>query len=302
MSSWLFILSILSGLLSYSFFNIGFALEKKAISKLSSEVQNKIVEMIKHLLRSKTWLLGFFLTLFSVVLYFIALTWAPLSAIAPLSGFGLVILITFAHIDLHESFNIKEIIGMVMVIVGISASSYFTSLNSKQMLWDEWNVLAHSYTGLIILLSSIVLGLILPIVFILKAKHNSFYAFAVLAGIAAGIQTVIIKGITLWFSPTNYGPVLFIVFLYIGGFLLTALASTGGLQLAFREGKVTNIMALYNGFVTIIPILFGGIVLLEWQDYTILNKTLLGISISIALSGIIIISLEHSHQSSDNNL
>ena len=104
---------------------------------------------------------------------------------------------------------------MVMVIVGISASSYFTSLNSKQMLWDEWNVLAHSYTGLIILLSSIVLGLILPIVFILKAKHNSFYAFAVLAGIAAGIQTVIIKGITLWFSPTNYGPVLFLSLIHI---------------------------------------------------------------------------------------
>jgi multidrug transporter EmrE-like cation transporter len=301
MSSWLFMVSILSGLLSYTAFNIGFALEKKAIRKLIPEDQKSIVTMMKQLMRSKTWLLGFFLTILSIVLYFIALIWAPLSAIAPLSGFGLVILITYAHVDLQESFNYKEIIGIILVIVGISVSSYFTSLSTEPLNWNEWNVLAHSYGGLILILSSIALCFILPIIFFFKLKKHTTYSFAFVAGVAAGIQAIVVKGIIIWFSSTDSSPAIYVLLLYIAGFLLTALGSTGGLQLAFRKGKVTNVMALYNGFITIIPILFGGLVLFEWQVLSVLNQAILGIAISIALIGILILSLEHRHQSLDNN-
>ncbi len=301
MSSWLFIVSILSGLLSYSAFNVGFALEKKAVKKLKPEEQKRIVSMMKQLLRNKTWLIGFFLTVLSIVLYFVALIWAPLSAIAPLSGFGLVILITYAHIDLQESFNYKEIIGIILVIVGVSISSYFTSLNTEPLTWNDWNILAHSYSGLILILSSIALCIILPFIFFFKLKKHTTYSFAFVAGVAAGIQAIVVKGITIWFSSTESNPAIYVLILYIAGFLLTSLGSTGGLQLAFRKGKVTNVMALYNGFITIIPILFGGLVLFEWQSLSVLNQAILGIAISIALIGIIILSLEHRHQSLDNS-
>ena len=301
MSSWLFIVSILSGLLSYSAFNIGFALEKKAVKKLRPEDQKRIVTMMKQLLRNKTWLIGFFLTVLSIVLYFIALIWAPLSAIAPLSGFGLVILITYAHVDLQESFNYKEIIGIILVIVGVSVSSYFTSLNTEPLTWNDWNILAHSYSGLILILSSITLCIILPLIFFFKLKKHTTYSFAFVAGVAAGIQAIVVKGITIWFSSTESNPTIYVLILYIAGFLLTALGSTGGLQLAFRKGKVTNIMALYNGFITIIPILFGGLVLFEWQSLSVLYQVILGLAISIALIGILVLNFEHSHQPSDNN-
>ncbi|MHA1814402.1 MAG: hypothetical protein ACTSX1_00200 [Candidatus Heimdallarchaeaceae archaeon] len=302
MSSWLFILSILSGLLSYSTFNIGFALEKKVVSKLQIDDQSRIISSIKQLIRNKTWLLGFFLTVLSIPLYFIALIWAPLSAIAPLSGFGLVILITYAHIDLKESFNYKEIIGIVLVIGGVSVSSYFTSLSVETLTWNEWNILAHSYIGLTLLLISIALCIILPLIFFFKLKKYSIYSFAFVAGVAAGLQAIVVKGITIWFFSTEDSPAIFVLILYVVGFLLSALGSTGGLQLAFRKGKVTNIMALYNGFLTIIPILFGGLALLEWRSLSVLNQVILGISISIALIGIVILNLEHDHDSSDNNL
>lgn len=301
MSSWLFMVSILSGLLSYTAFNIGFALEKKAVKKLKPEDQKNIVTLMKQLMRSKTWLLGFFLTILSIVLYFIALIWAPLSAIAPLSGFGLVILITYAHIDLQESFNYKEIIGIILVIAGVSVSSYFTSLSTEPLSWNDWNVLAHSYSGLILILISITLCVILPILFFFKLKKHTTYSFAFVAGVAAGIQAIVVKGIIIWFSSTESNPAIYVLLLYIAGFLLTALGSTGGLQLAFRKGKVTNVMALYNGFITIIPILFGGLVLFEWQVLSVLNQVILGIAISIALIGVLILSLEHKHQSLDNN-
>ncbi len=301
MSSWLFIVSILSGLLSYAAFNVGFALEKKAVRKLRPEDQKRIVTMMKQLLRNKTWLIGFFLTVLSIVLYFIALIWAPLSAIAPLSGFGLVILITYAHIDLQESFNYKEIIGIILVIVGVSVSSYFNSLNTEPITWNDWNILAHSYSGLILILSSIALCVILSIIFFFKLKKYTTYSFAFVAGVAAGTQAIVVKGIIIWFSSTESSPAIYVLIMYITGFLLTALGSTIGLQLAFRKGKVTNVMALYNGFITIIPILFGGLVLFEWQPLSVLNQVVLGIAISIALVGILILSLEHRHQSLDNN-
>ncbi len=301
MSSWLFTVSILSGLLSYTAFNIGFALEKKAVKKLSPEDQKSIIVMLKLLIRSKTWLLGFLLTLLSIILYFIALIWAPLSAIAPLSGFGLVILITYAHIDLQESFNYKEIIGIILVIAGVSVSSYFTSLSTEPLNWTDWNLLAHSYGGLILILSSIALCVVLPLIFFFKLKKHTTYSFAFVAGVAAGIQAILVKGIIIWFSSTESSPAIYVLILYIIGFLLTALGSTGGLQLAFRKGKVTNIMALYNGFITIIPILFGGLVLFEWRVLSVLNQAILGIAITVALIGILILSLEHKHQSLDNN-
>ena len=301
MSSWLFIVSILSGLLSYSAFNIGFALEKKAVKKLSIDDQKRIITMIKQLLRNKTWLIGFFLTILSIVLYFIALIWAPLSAIAPLSGFGLVILITYAHVDLKESFNYKEIIGIILVIAGVSVSSYFTSLNTEPLTWIDWNKLAHSYDGLTLILILLELCVALPIILLYKRKKYSIYLFAFVAGVAAGIQAIVVKGIIIWFSSTESSPAIYVLILYIAGFLLTALGSTGGLQLAFRKGKVTNVMALYNGFITIIPILFGGLVLFEWRELSVLHQVILGIAISIALIGILILSLEHRNQSSDNN-
>jgi len=300
MSSWLFIVSILSGLLSYTAFNFGFALEKKAVKKLRLEDQKSIVTMMKQLLRSKTWLIGFFLTILSIVLYFIALIWAPLSAIAPLSGFGLVILITYAHVDLQESFNYKEIIGIILVIVGVSVSSYFNSLNTEPLTWNDWNILA-PHSGLILILSSVALCVILPIIFFFKLKKYTTYSFAFVAGVAAGIQAIVVKGIIIWFSSTESSPAVYVLILYITGFLLTALGSTGGLQLAFRKGRVTNVMALYNGFITIIPILFGGLVLFEWRVLSVLNQVILGLAISLVLIGIFILSLEHRHQSSNNN-
>ena len=299
MTSWLFAISIISGLLSYSTFNIGFALEKKAIKNITLNREIKNLELLKELLKNKIWLLGFFLTIFSIVLYFVALVWAPLSAIAPLSGFGLVILISFAHIDMKESFDKYEIVGMALIIIGISASSYFTSLSQSETMWTDWVLSVHTIAGLTVIFLSVILSLLLPIVFLLKFKGETSFPFAFCAGLAAGIQTVLIKAITIWFSSSSLTKDIFIALLYIAGFLLTALASTGGLQLAFREGKVTNIMALYNGLLTVIPIFFGGLILSEWDALSTVNQALLGVSIFFVLFGIFFLTMKHRHDSSE---
>ena len=135
---------------------------------------------------------------------------------------------------------------------------------------------------------------------IFKRKIQPF-DIAIFAGIIAGIQAIVIKGITIWTSETAWNIDLFIAIFYFVGFLLTALLSTGSLQFAFREGNVSNIMAIYNGVMTIFPIFFGGILLGEWSLLSTLQQTFLGISICVTLSGIVVLSLRHSHSFVETN-
>ncbi|MCG3220149.1 MAG: hypothetical protein H7641_02110, partial [Candidatus Heimdallarchaeota archaeon] len=76
--------------------------------------------------------------------------------------------------------------------------------------------------------------------------------------------------------------------------LLTALISTGSLQFAFKEGKVSIIMAIYNGITILFPIFFGGLLLKEWENMITVNKVFLGIAILLTLIGIVMLSLKHT--------
>ena len=84
--------------------------------------------------------------------------------------------------------------------------------------------------------------------------------------------------------------------------LMTALFSTGSLQFSFKEGKVSIIMSIYNGVMTVFPILFGGIILQEWSDLQTVSQIFLGVSIFITLVGIVILSIKHSQTFQDNKL
>ena len=294
MSKLLFSLSILSGLASFSLYNFGFALEKKAIQKLPSEKKEKTMILLKTILRNPLWLLGLFLTIISVGFYFVALLWAPFSAIAPLSGFGLIILVIFAHIDLKESLKKMEILSFSLILVGIIVSSYLTSLEIVSFTWDEWLGYAHSLGGNLLIGLSILFSVILIIIPFARKTKMKAYNIAIFAGIIAGVQTILIKGITVWFSAQNWNINLVIVIIYILSMLLTALISTGSLQFAFKEGKVSIIMAIYNGITILFPIFFGGLLLKEWENMITVNKVFLGIAILLTLIGIVMLSLKHT--------
>lgn len=295
MDELLFSLSILSGLFSFSLYNLGFAFEKKAIQKLSPQIRGKTSSMIKAILVNPLWLLGLFLTILSVGFYFVALMWAPLSAVAPLAGFGLVILVIYAHIDLKESLKRLEIISIILIIIGISLSSYLISLSGDSINWNQWKILAHSLDGYLVFGSSIFVGLVIISFPFLFKKKFSGYDMAFSAGIIAGIQAVLIKGLSVWVSNNDWSSELYIFILYIIMVLGSALVSTGSLQFAFKEGKISIIMAIYNGIMTIFPVIFGGFILKEWQSLDLLPKIFLGISIFITLIGIVLLSLKHTH-------
>ena len=302
MSKLLFTISVLSGLASFASYNLGFALEKKAIQKLPEEVKERTKTMLKAIITNPLWLFGLFLTMLSVGLYFLALMWAPLSTIAPLAGFGLVVLVVFAHVDLKESLKKIEILSFILIIIGICVSSYITSTEEISYTWDMWTTRAHSLGAILFLCVTVVFGLSFLSFRPSKFKKITSYSFAFFAGSLAGIQTIMIKGSTVWISNQNYTQNLLVFLAFIFAILMTALFSTGSLQFSFREGRVSIIMLIYNGVMTVFPILFGGIYLQEWSSLQILAKTFLGIAIIITLVGVVILSVTHSQTLQDIKL
>jgi len=301
MDELLFSISIFSGLFSFSLYNIGFVLEKKAIQKLPSEIRDKTSFMVKAILTNPLWIFGLVLTILSVGFYFIALMWAPLSAIAPLAGFGLIVLVIYAHIDLKESLKRLEILSIALIIIGISTSSYLISLSNVSIDWNQWKDLSHSLNGYLIFGISIFVGLAIILFPFLMKKKFSGYNIAFFAGIIAGIQVVLIKGLSVWVSNNEWNTELYVFILYVLLVLGTALVSTGSLQFAFREGRVSIVMAIYNGIMAIFPVIFGGFILKEWQSLELIPKVFLGISISITLVGIVLLSLKHYHSFKTSN-
>ena len=301
MDGLLFAISIVSGLLYAALYNIGFALEKKAILKLPNEKKEGVIPLLKSILTNKLWLFGLFLTIASMGFYYLALLWAPLSAIAPLSGFGLVVLVIFAHIDLKESLKKIEIIGFILVIIGIIVSSLLMSYGERNITWTEWKTASHSLNGALVVIGSLVIAIFFTFIPILFRRKIQPLDIAIFAGLIAGVQAIALKGITVWSTEKNINLDLVIIVFYFLTIGATALLSTGSLQFAFKEGKVSSIMAIYNGVMTVFPILFGGIILLEWISLIPVQQIFLGISLLITIIGIVLLSLNHTHSYVDTN-
>ena len=302
MDSLLFAISIISGLIYAALYNIGFVLEKKAILKLPPEKKSGVLSLVKSILTNKLWLLGLFITIISMGFYYLALLWAPLSAIAPLSGFGLVVLILYAHLDLRESIKKMELVGFILVIIGVVVSSWLMSYGNRDLEWSEWKNVSHSFGGAVVVIGSLIVAISFTFVPVLFKNKIRPFDIAIFAGLIAGIQAIVLKGITVWTTEKNFKTDIWIIVIYFLVVLATALMSTGSLQFAFREGKVSTIMAIYNGIMTVFPILYGGIILLEWNTLILVQQVFLGISLIITVVGIILLSLKHSQSQFETNL
>lgn len=302
MDTLLFTLSIISGLVYAALYNIGFVLEKKAILLLPSEKKEGVLNLIKSILTNKLWLFGLLLTVSSMGFYFLALLFAPLSAIAPLAGFGLVVLVVYAHFDLKESLKKLELVGVGLVVIGIATSSYLMSFGERTIQWEEWKTVSHSLDGALVVIGSLVVAILFTFVPVLFKKKIRPFDIAIFAGLMAGIQAIAVKGISVWSTAQNINLDLGIIIIYILIVLITALLSTGSLQFAFKVGKVSKIMAIYNGVMTIFPILFGAIILLEWNSLLLIQQIFLAISLVITTIGVILLSLKHNQSYIETNL
>mgnify|MGYP006287930331 CR=1 FL=1 len=106
------LLGIVTGLISYTSLYFG-----KGIQKLAVEgIKGAGTLRSRH---SGIWIFGTVLTALPVFIQWAALLFAPVHLIAPLEGFGLIVLVLFSRTVLKEELSLPGILGIAGIVVGI---------------------------------------------------------------------------------------------------------------------------------------------------------------------------------------
>lgn len=205
---------------------LGKGIQKYAIEGLKVDKSIKS----KH---SGIWIFGLILTTSYMFVQWIALFLAPINIIAPLEGIGLIVLVLFSYYVLHEDIYKIQIIGIILIIVGISFITIFNH-NVGEISIDD--------LSLPLLLTFSLSAIVCEVALIFISKLKNYLAAGLIFGVTAGtfnaFQTVS-KRITAIPDPTITLIYTFITFLTAA---LTLLIT----QLAFAKSKANIAIPCYT--------------------------------------------------------
>ena len=117
-------LGLLIGLLSYTLLYLGKGVQKYAVEGIKETGSLKS----KH---SGTWILGTVMTGLPVFIQWAALYFAPVRLIAPLEGFGLMVLLAFSVIVLGERPGPVAFAGVVAIAAGTAFIASFSAASAS---------------------------------------------------------------------------------------------------------------------------------------------------------------------------
>ncbi len=271
------ILGILIGFISYILLYLGKGIQKWAIEGFKDVIKNKDTEKRAKTKRqsknSLVWIIGTILTAAFLFVQWIPLTLLDISVnlIAPLEGFGLIVLLVFSHFVLKERITKIEVIGAVLIISGIVLINVVASEPSILTILDV------NFAAFWILLS-VIFGLetvgILIMTLILQNKRWSGILIALLAGSCMAWQTLSkrisdIQGLGLIFT--------FVVFTF-------ATATLGFTQWAFTKIQANLVVPIFTSVSIILTSILG---------YFVIGETIKTIQIAgilIIVFGVLLIS------------
>ena len=113
-------------LVATTIYNVGFVLEKRALTYLPAIDAHRIVSLLRTLFTAPGWLAGFALILGGMVLQLVVLSLEPLTVAQPLQASGVVVTILLSRLVLRERLGRTELacIGVLVVsVVLLSLSS-----------------------------------------------------------------------------------------------------------------------------------------------------------------------------------
>lgn len=238
---------VLLTIFSTCLLNLGYFLWKFCVKDLPRVGETHPIILVISFLTNRTWVLGMFLRLTGLACFIKATQIGDISLVQPLMSVGDVFLVLLSCFVLGEKLIAKEIFGLVITILGavliaIGAKSYLvTSLNWLHI--------------------SLFLGLTITILIVFttffKSKRYAEIIYAVLAGTAFGISSILIKTMTTSLSlsgqEVNFvNCVLSPFIIFMEAFNITGLFL---LQLAFQHGRaavVVNLMSATSGNVAIL--------------------------------------------------
>jgi uncharacterized membrane protein len=276
-TNWKLAFGIIIGLISYLLLYIGKGIQKYAIEGFK-EVKNEKKEdkrkkTGKAAKNSGIWIFGTILTAAFLFIQWIPLTYfdTPINLIAPLEGFGLIVLLVFSYFVLKEKVTRIEIFGAVLVIVGIIFINVVAS-SPTALLREDVNFTSFwIFFGIIFGLET--LGILIATL-ILNNKRWSGMLIALLAGTCMAWQTLSkrisdIKGLGWIF--------VFVVF-------ALATATLGFTQWAFTKIQANLVVPIFTSTSIILTAILGNFVINE------IIKLIQIVGMGIIVIGIVLIS------------
>lgn len=284
------VLAIFFGLLAFAIFNIGLVLEKKGADNLPPIENTGAIQNLKNFLGNKEWLVGFILTNVQWIFYLLALSMAPLSLIAPMLGFGIVILTIFSHFYLHERIKRIELLSITIIIVGIIFVGV-TALPEVSRTIEEMFVLFGNPVAISYLISISIIAIIPCVLSISKEyKITPAIIFGFAAGVGQGIGATFSKGVSAGVENIIAAAENGLWWTMLALMLLGNGVSLVILQIGFQKGKAVIVGPLFNVLGMVLPVVSGVIIFHEWSAQNSFNIILQIIGLMIITAGIIILS------------
>src|SRR5947209_4830282 len=115
----MFVLGLAAALLASLLFNVGVALQGLEARAAPTSLGLR-VSILGRLLRRRRWMLGFALGLLGVAPQVLAYATAPFIVVQPALASGLLVLLFIAIREFHEHVGVREIAGVLAIIVGVA--------------------------------------------------------------------------------------------------------------------------------------------------------------------------------------
>ncbi|MBA7584099.1 hypothetical protein ES708_26052 [subsurface metagenome] len=266
--------------------SLGYVLQKKISESLPLIEKTSIIPNLKNFLTKPLWILGVILTILAVPVTALAYSWGSISLISSLGGTSIIFIAIFSRFFLKEKINIKEGVALITIAIGVVIAGYFSLETSTQSDFNEfWNLFV-STPSVIILIVSIALCSSLLISFILWIKQYVSVAYSVVAGTTIGVAVIILNGASVIIRSQEYSIfsdwrmwILIVIFMFLSG------VSTIFNQLSYQKSKAVIVIPTYNSVLRILPILYGVVVLGEWETIDTLSEILISLGIFLIIIG-----------------
>lgn len=246
------IFALLAGVSSY----LGLVLQKKVINELPEH--SKRNERTKRLLKHPVWLAG--LTLYIVfpsIFFMLAESLIGPVLVPGITQAGLIVLVIAANKIVGEQIKIKEIAGIIFLVMGI----IFITASRLIIHYQDVDLNNQLFTGRVIRFTvlMIILWLLFDISCFISNKHK-----AVLKGLASGFPYTITN---LWIImlyasmfPVFKGnrSMILIIFFIVSSVILVVVNILGimEIQRAFRFGAVSLVAPMQQIPIQIAPVIY----------------------------------------------
>jgi drug/metabolite transporter (DMT)-like permease len=237
-------LGLLIGLVSYTLLYLGKGVQKYAVEGIKETGSLKS----KH---SGTWLIGTAMTGLPFFIQWVALFFSPVRLIAPLEGFGLLVLLAFSMIILGERPGPAAFAGGVLIAAGTALIAYFSAAAAETggpILDPQW-----SRNILRILLPLVAAEAVWIGIAVWKKLPLIGIAFGIGAGTMMAFQTLSkrISAVSGAAVPAGIATIVFAIF---------TLSAT---QLGFAKAPASRVVPAFTSASILVAVLGGQILLSE---------------------------------------